>query len=71
MIFSEAGYNLIDEQWIPVMTGTGHARLGLRDVFREAGRIRLSTDAFERFVLTRFMSAILLREPEKNRKAKE
>lgn len=65
MIFSEAGYNLIDEQWIPVMTGTGHARLGLRDVFREAGRIRLSTDAFERFVLTRFMSAILLREPEK------
>lgn len=56
-----AGYNLIDEQWIPVMTGTGHARLGLRDVFREAGRIRLSTDTFERFVLTRFMSAILLR----------
>lgn len=55
------GYNLIDEPWIPAMTGTGYTKLGLRDTFHESGHIRLSADAFERLVLTRLMSAILLR----------
>src|SRR6266498_4081328 len=55
-------YNLLDEEWIPVLYHHGTLeRVGIRKAFEEAGRIRqiAASNPMDRVAILRFLLAIL------------
>ncbi|MFH1069494.1 MAG: type I-E CRISPR-associated protein Cse1/CasA [Candidatus Glassbacteria bacterium] len=55
-------YNLLDEQWIPVLWADGkNSRVGIMEALTQAGRIRqvAASNPMDRFAVIRFLLALL------------
>lgn len=55
-------YNLLKESWIPVLRKDGNSnRVGIREAFEQAGRIRqiAASNPMDRLAILRFLLALL------------